>query len=264
MISFFYSVDGNHKLIRWRMVIHGGIDGFSRTIVYLRCSTKNDALTVLRLFENAVKCYGLPSRVRSDRGMENFEVGRYMLERRGLDRGSMLVGSSVHNQRIERLWRDVFQTVIQAFYRLFYYMEQIGILDPLNEDHLFSLHYIYVPVINEVLALYTQSWNNHSLSSCQSRTPLQIYTEGMLTFRHQGIPALDYFEPVCDMEYGIDSNGLGCDPVCNMDSVVIPAVNIDITEDQLSLLSELVDPLAPSENHRIDLFCTVLIYISAL
>ena len=29
-------IDGNHKLIRWGFVIHGGIDGFSRKIMYLR------------------------------------------------------------------------------------------------------------------------------------------------------------------------------------------------------------------------------------
>lgn len=27
--------DGNHKLIQWQLVIHGGIDSFSRTIVFL-------------------------------------------------------------------------------------------------------------------------------------------------------------------------------------------------------------------------------------
>ena len=26
-----WHVDGNHKLIRWRLVIHGAIDGYSRT-----------------------------------------------------------------------------------------------------------------------------------------------------------------------------------------------------------------------------------------
>ena len=111
------------SFVRWRIVVHGGIDGFSRLIVYLNCST-NKAQTVLHLFDNAVQCYDLPSRVRSDRGIENYEVGRYMLERRGLDRGSMIVGSSVHNQRIERLWRDVFQAVLlQTFYRLLCHME---------------------------------------------------------------------------------------------------------------------------------------------
>ena len=29
-----WHVDGNHKLIRWRLVIHGAIDGYSRTVVF--------------------------------------------------------------------------------------------------------------------------------------------------------------------------------------------------------------------------------------
>ena len=36
-------VDGNHKLIRWGFVIHGAFNGFSRKIMYLKCSTNNMA-----------------------------------------------------------------------------------------------------------------------------------------------------------------------------------------------------------------------------
>ena len=36
-----WNLDGYHKLIRWRIVIHGGIDGFSRLITYLKVSTNN-------------------------------------------------------------------------------------------------------------------------------------------------------------------------------------------------------------------------------
>ena len=32
-----WHIDGNHKLIRWRMVVHGGIDGYSRLITFLQC-----------------------------------------------------------------------------------------------------------------------------------------------------------------------------------------------------------------------------------
>ena len=54
--------DGHHKLIRWRFVTHGGIDGYSRTIVYLRCSGNNRAVTVLRSFMDAIADYGIPEK----------------------------------------------------------------------------------------------------------------------------------------------------------------------------------------------------------
>ena len=58
---------------------HGGIDGFSRCIVYLKCSSNNCASTVLDLFTDAVERFGLPSRVQADLGTENVDVPRYML-----------------------------------------------------------------------------------------------------------------------------------------------------------------------------------------
>ena len=40
MVIYGY-MDGNYKLIRWYFVLHGGIDGFSRTIVYFACVDNN-------------------------------------------------------------------------------------------------------------------------------------------------------------------------------------------------------------------------------
>ena len=102
--------DGNHKLIRWRFVVHGCVDGYTRIPVFLHCHTNNKASIVLQSFLRAVQEWGLPSRVRCDRGGENVDVVEYMIIKRGTDRGSALVRRSVHNQRIERLWREILRT----------------------------------------------------------------------------------------------------------------------------------------------------------
>ena len=76
-------------------------------VTYIRCSNNNCAATVLQLFLEAINEFGKPSRVRSDQGVENVDVGRWMLTHMGVNRGSVITGSSVHNSRIERLWRDL-------------------------------------------------------------------------------------------------------------------------------------------------------------
>lgn len=133
-------IDGNHKLVRWRMVFHGCVDGYSRTIIYLQCLNNNRASSVLSLFQQGVSDFGLPSRVRSDHGRENIEVARFMLNSRGLNRRSMIMGRSVHNQRIERLWAELNRVVSYYFSDLFTFMENEDILDSLCDLNLFCLH----------------------------------------------------------------------------------------------------------------------------
>ena len=112
--------DDNHKLIWWRFVVHGCVDGYTRIPVFMHCHTDNKVSTVLQ----SVQEWGLPSPVRCDRGGENVDVVEYMISKRGTDRGSALVRRSVHNQRIERLWKDVYRDL---FYGIFMSMEDIGI-----------------------------------------------------------------------------------------------------------------------------------------
>jgi hypothetical protein len=198
-------------MIRWRFVIHGGIDGYSRCIVFLGCSGNNRAHTVLSHFVVATEKYGLPSRVRSDYGTENYGIAHFMLAQRGINRASMITGSSVHNQRIERLWGEVNRLVCSTFKSIFFHMEDTHILDPIREvDVLFALHSIFIPRINKALEELTTSWNNHPLRTEINRSPLQLWHAGLTSVINSNTSAVkgvfnDY------SIFGIDDQGFADD-----------------------------------------------------
>ena len=179
--NYLWHIDGLHCLIRWKIVIHGGIDGFLRRIVYLHASSNNRAETVFHYFREAATEYGWPSRVRSDKGGENIEVARAMLSIRGTGRKSHITGSSTHNQRIERLWKDTFRCVAQLYYALFYDLEDCGLLDVDCEKDMFALHYVFLPRINNQLTQFVNAWNRHPLHTENGLTPLQLWHRGLLT-----------------------------------------------------------------------------------
>ena len=198
-----WHLDGNHKLIRWSFVVHGCIDGYTRIPVFLKCSTNNMAATVAANFLGATEQWGIPSRIRCDRGGENVDVVRFMLETRGTGRKSALVGRSVHNQRIERLWRDVFKDVLHLFYDLFYALENVGVLDILDELDLWSLHFSFLELIDQKLTEWVKAWTRHPLSSMGNHSPLQLWAIGLI----------DNCDLTVSDEYGIDWHG----PISNDD-----------------------------------------------
>ncbi len=229
-----WHIDGHHSLIRWRVVVHGGIDGFSRMITYLAGSTNNRALTVYRLFRAATEEYGVPSRVRSDKGGENVLVCQFMVSHRGLGRGSHIAGSSVHNQRIERLWRDVYRCVCSIYHELFYSMEANGILQPDSDADLFVLHCVFLPWINKSLGEFTRAWNMHPIRTAKNWSPRQIMIISMIR-EADLLEALDV--PV--EERGIDYEG----PIPEdlIGTVEVPETLCPLNEHDLQQFKEAID-----------------------
>ncbi|XP_070175898.1 uncharacterized protein, partial [Littorina saxatilis] len=179
--NHLWHLDTNHKLIRWHFVIAGGIDGFSRYIVFLNCANNNKSQTILHFFKDGEnKCGTTPLRVRTDKGQENIKVAEYMIQKRGMNRRTVIAGKSTHNQRIERLWRDVYDGVLCYFYELFYFMEEHGILNPSNTAHIYALHYVYLGKINEKLDIWKEAWQRHRLRTARS-SPLRLFWAGSVT-----------------------------------------------------------------------------------
>uniref|UniRef100_A0A3P9IB54 Integrase catalytic domain-containing protein n=1 Tax=Oryzias latipes TaxID=8090 RepID=A0A3P9IB54_ORYLA len=156
-------------------LIHTAIDGYSRFLTFLHCSNNNRAATVLDLFRKAVNKFGWPMHIRTDHGGENVLIWEDMRVHKGVS--SVLTGSSVHNQRVERFNRDLNCNCRNVYAPIFYELESLNMLDVDNPTDLFCLHYVYIPRINCTLEEFQAAFNSHSISSEGNKTPVQLFTQ---------------------------------------------------------------------------------------
>ena len=238
-----WHIDGNHKLIRWRFVIHGAIDGYSRLITMLKCSDNNKASTVLKEFTTAVNFYGLPNQIRTDLGGENVDIWRYMIEQHS-NRAAVITGASTHNERIERLWRDVYRCVAVIFHEVFYNLEEKGCLNTLNEVDLFCLHYVFLPRINQTLQEFSECWNNHAVSSEHNLTPNQMFIRGAI--QQNMTPSVPQM---------LHSSGNSrSDIQATTDEVEVPKLLFKPCDQLLALLNSQINPLQPTNGITCNLY----------
>lgn len=155
----------------------------------------------------------------------------------------------------------MYTAVIQLFHRLFYHLEHIGILNPLDSKHLFALHYVFIPRINSALSDFIAAWNKHQVSGCQGQSPIQLYTRGMMELQQQNLLAFDFFEPVTD-NYGVGDEDLV--PEDEATFVSVEPIDINLDADDTQLLQNTINPLCPSTNHGIDLFEQTLTAVESM
>ena len=251
--NYVWHIDGNHKLIRWGFVIHVAIDGFSRLVTFAETSTNNLSATVLGHFERAIDSFGRPLRVRTDHGGENSQVWQNMVNTSGLH--SVIVGSSVRNQRVERFNLDININVTRPFSSIFRELEFEGVLNPANETDLFCLQYIFTPRINQVLHEFIAAHNHHAISSEGSATPMQLfYAYRHLTELQNSLVHSDPY-PVLNIQQLLD----------NPDT--LPHVDVQgracpLSLEKLCELERTIDPLTPSSCHGKDLYNRVVEFVA--
>lgn len=218
-------------------------------------------------FLSAARQYGIPSRVRSDYGGENEDVAAAMVAYRGVNRGSALKGRSVHNQRIERLWRDVFQGAIKSYYDLFTFMElqrDDGGAELLSIDDdisMWALHYVFLPRINRSLKAFSGQWNNHPLRTEGNMTPLQIFVKGALSMcNSDSLVAMRDLFGRADMV----APQAGVEDLPNPDhlsQVVVAALPDALGLEEIVQLQDEVDPLTDDGNLGLNHFMKTVLFI---
>ena len=193
--------------------------------MYLYCSTNNRADTVTQLFRRANQLLGVLSRVRSDKGGENVGVCEYMIRHRGVNRGSHIAGKSTHNQRIERLWRDVFRCGCSTYHSLFHYLEHSHHLNPDSSEDKFILHTLFVPRINRCLTEFVCPWYYNPLRTARNWSPKKIWMNGVLDPRSEDLTAVrDIVDPL--PTEGIESFGLDVGGPLPFESEQLPSVQV--------------------------------------
>jgi len=173
-VNYAWHLDGWHKLISYKIVVHGCVDGFSRKVIFLKASTNNKATTVFTSFFTKVEeSHEIPALISVDGGGENVLVADYMIFHLGKE--ALKIVSSVHNQRIERLWRDVCEKAMIDYINLFADLRNESILDIENDQQIWLIHFLFLQLINEALQRFIVAWNNHSIRTEQwNLTPNQI------------------------------------------------------------------------------------------
>ena len=110
-------------------------------------------------------------------------------------------------------------------------MEDNTLLNPIVDEHLFALHYVFLPRTNQSLQYFQASWNNHRICIEKGLTPNQLFTTGMLRLQNSSLVAVDFFSQVPE-SYGIEEDGV----FTFDDEVEIPTVALTLSDTELATL----------------------------
>lgn len=130
-------------------------------MIWARAAVDKRQTTIYEPYADAVRRYGRPLRVRSDFAAEPNMVEADMRMGRPNIFRPFLRGSSVHNQRIEHFWRQVWTHCIFYYKHLLTLMGRHGFLNLVNPVQKASMVAVFLPAIQQDLAHFVAMWNVH-------------------------------------------------------------------------------------------------------
>lgn len=193
----------------------------------------------------AVTKFGLPVCLRSDHGGENVLIWQQMANERGPS--SVIVGSSVRNQRVERFNLDINKNVTRQLAAVFRDLEIEGHLNASNETDLFCLQYIYLPRINRVLQQFIATHNHHAISSEGSASPIQLFHRYHHLTELHGTTFHTVPNPILNVQNLLRNPD-------ELPYVDVQARSCPLPSEKFAELQRSVNPLDSSLNHGKDLF----------
>ncbi|PIK48035.1 hypothetical protein BSL78_15097 [Apostichopus japonicus] len=165
--NFVWHIDGWDKLKPFGVAVHGCIDGFSRSIIWLNAYYTNNNPRIIAGYyiEEVAKRNGCPRMIRADRGTENSvacHIQRY-LRRHGVDaqvHNSFIYGTSVTNQRIESFWSIFKKHFGQFWIDLFGFLREEGHFcgDEVDKN---LIRLCFMKMIQDELDKVCMEWNFH-------------------------------------------------------------------------------------------------------
>ncbi|XP_064389966.1 uncharacterized protein LOC135337880 [Halichondria panicea] len=182
-----WHIDGNDKLKPFGFHIHGGIDGYSRKILWLEvASTNKDSFVIGGYYLKAVElCEGCPTLVRADMGTENAKVAHLQpfLRRHDTDSfagcDSFRYGKSVHNQRIEAMWSVLRKWCLDWWIDFFKRLREEGHYDGSDPIQVDCMTFAFMDLIQSELDNVVQMWNTHLIRRSTAETvngiPNELY-----------------------------------------------------------------------------------------
>ena len=233
-------------------------------IPYMQIHTNNKAFTMVSDFIRGIKKMGIPSRIRVDHGGEFVHIKSLITKLNGNEHNSWIAGKSVHNQRIERLWRDVFCKVLNKFYLVFNAMEKNEILSIENVIHMAALHHVYSRRIQQDLQLWSEAHNSHPISTERYKTPLQLWNTASILAQNERNTAMhNLFRREISQYSNVVSNYEDENSLVEPDNIehVLPRFPLPLTNAQLINLNETIDVMKESHYEGLDIYNDTLTFI---